>query len=87
MGLCQVLHPVEGDHNPAFHSSANCVLAESKLLKEPTPYRAHLGQWERLSNQQPKMTDLAVAEQKKPHNQLWTFTSTLYAQVEADCQT
>lgn len=32
MGLCQVLHPVEGDHNPAFHKSANCVLAESKLL-------------------------------------------------------
>lgn len=87
MALGQVLHPGEGDYNPAFHSSANGRVQTAAQWEEPTPYRAQVGQWERLSNQQPKMSDLAVTEQKKPHNQLWIYTSTLYIQIESDCQT
>lgn len=86
-GLGQVLHPVEGDHNPAFHSSANGRVHAAGQYKEPTPYRADVGQWEGLSNRQHKIADLAATEQKKPHNQLWIYTSTLYIQIQSDCQT
>lgn len=34
-----------------------------------------------------QLTDLAVIEQKKPHDQPWTFsTSMLHIQGEKDCQ-
>lgn len=70
MGLGQALHPVEGDHNSAFHSGAIGRAHAAAEYGEPTPYRAGVGQWESLSNRQHKMADLPVTEQKKPHNQL-----------------
>lgn len=69
MGLGKVLHLVECNHSHAFHSTANCVLADRKLMHNkknqlPIQHIQDGGEAVQLTTQ---LTDLAVTEQKKPH--------------------
>lgn len=74
MGLGEVLHPVESNCIHAFHSPASSLLAEKKLVhNKKNQLSTQANNTFRMGGQAVqlpiKLIDLAVTDQKKPHDQ------------------